>query len=117
MGKAKRKKYQPKPKAIRLRGYFNKEEVQLIDFVATKLLKVSVTQFVKGACVEMAQAALNMAQEKAAAEGATNAGQEGAADAAAEASGSEQPSDSEGTADTTPGDLGAEAGAAEGVSS
>ena len=68
MGKPKKRKYIAKPKAIKMAGYFNKDEVQLIDFVATKLLKVSRTQFIKGACVEMAQAALNMAQEKANAE-------------------------------------------------
>lgn len=65
MGKQKqRKKYEAKPKAVRINGYFSKDEVKLIDFVATKLLKVSVTQFVKGATVEMAQAALRLAQEK-----------------------------------------------------
>lgn len=79
MGKPKKRKYIAKPKAIKMAGYFNKDEVQLIDFVATKLLKVSRTQFIKGACVEMAQAALKLAQEKADAEqgeGATDSNDE-----------------------------------------
>ena len=55
-------------KTIKVASYFTKEELKLIKFVSNELLKVNERQFVKGAAIEMAQATLNMAQEKANAE-------------------------------------------------
>jgi hypothetical protein len=90
MGKTKKRKYEPKPKVIKVSGYFNKEELQLVKFVANNLLKVSETQFVKGAAVEMAQATLKMAQEKQDAEQAQ------AAEKTDVSSGTEEQADSSG---------------------
>ena len=89
MGKTKNRKYQAKPKALKVRVYFSKQEKDLIKFVANELLGVTETQFIKGAAVEMAQATLKMAQEKAEsetnkAEAETNEQTESGQDAGAE---------------------------------
>lgn len=74
MGRPKKRKYQPKPKTTRISGYFNNHEAALVRFVATDLLKVSETQFIKGAALEMAKATLQLAQERVDAESTSGSG-------------------------------------------
>lgn len=106
MGKQKTRKYIAKPKAIKIASYFNKQELDLIKFVSNELLHVNERQFVKGAAIEMANASLNLAQEKANAEGA----EEGSVQETDAASGGEQPSSEGGETATSSESLGEQEG-------
>lgn len=89
MSKTKRKKFEAKPKVIKVASYYSKQELRTIQAVAD-MLKVSLTQYIKGATMEMTGATLQMLrQQKEKADAEKTAAAE-----ANETSGSEQPSDS-----------------------